>query len=211
MRKILLTISLSIWFTLPLSCALLIPAADAQSVAIPIQNPSFEQITVPLTSMSPCGPVERDVDNIPSWKFVVAPGSGGAGGLLQPNGADVVDVCNVPLAPDGKTIAFAQNTTISQTVQLPAQPVGVYVLKFWVANYFYWYAGRYTVSLGLTTVSDGPLCSNSGHPVGDFTQMTLTCPVRDYPAATMTVSLSSDNNWPTLFDNVSLTFTPEAP
>lgn len=202
-----------LWLPVILSMAGVVPAQQSlQPVTLPVQNPSFEQFNDTLAYADPCGMEERNVSRIAGWKFVVTPGSGGAGGLIQPNGVNVVDVCGpIPPPPDGQTAAFAQNTTISQTLQIPAEPVGVYVLKFWVANYFYWYSGNYTVSLILSSVPDGALCSNSGHPVGEWTQMILTCPVRDHYASTMTLSLASNNNWPMLFDDVQLTFTPEAP
>jgi hypothetical protein len=198
--------------TLVFLCALSLFAVPAQQtpqpVVVPIENPSFEQFTAPLAYADPCGLEERTVADIPAWTFTVVPGSGGAGGLLQPNGESLAArPCNIPFAPDGGTVAFAQNTTISQSVQVPQQPSGLYTLKFFVASYFYWYPGEYTASLSLSTFYESPLCSISGHPVGDFKQIVLTCPVRDKLPGTMTVSLFG-KGWPVLFDDVSLTFTP---
>ena len=185
-----------------------------QPIVIPIQNPSFEQLTEPLTYSDYCGLEERVTAKIPAWKFAVAPGSGGAGGLLQPNGekpAIQSNGCNVPLPPDGQTVAFAQDTTISQIVRVPdlLAGSGIYTLKFYAASYFYWYSGEYTVSLSLSSIDYGhPLCSVSGHPTGDFTQITLVCPINHHYAGDLTIVLYG-KGWPVLFDDVSLTFTQQ--
>lgn len=195
----------AIWFAVAVK-------AQGQAINIPIQNPSFEQLTGPLATVDPCGLEERSVANIPGWKFVTVPGSGGAGGLLKPNGEVTPppsNGCNVPIPPNGQIVAFAQDTTILQTVRVPEflTGSGVYTLKFFVASYFYWYPGQYTASASLSSFYEQPLCEASAHPIGDFTQVTLICPANHHYAADMTIALHG-KGWASLFAGpVSLTFT----
>jgi len=193
--------------------------AGNQPIVIPIQNPSFEQFTAPLTHIDPCGLEERTLVNFPAWKFVAAPGSGGAGGLLKPNGESTntkPNGCNVPLPPDGQMVAFAQSTTISQDLGSSPSVDGVYTLTFYVANYFYWYGSAYSASIVISKTHGSygdtvHLCSTSGYAMGDFTKVTMTCPNQRF-YGDLTISLSAPAgppNWPVLFDDVTLEFTPQ--
>lgn len=188
-----------------------------QSVIVPVQNPSFE----PASTLSgypadPCGLR----GTIPSWNF--GPGSG----VLQQNS------CGIALPPDGVTVAYAgygsvfsQDLGVSPaTIQAwPGKPSyhkeGIYVLKFSVANYFPSYPGYYEAKISFGTQE---LCETTGWGTRNFTQVTLVCPSPGYlivdkalPGGgpvqgqqNLAITFSAQG-WTVLFDDVSLTFTPE--
>lgn len=165
--------------------AFILVQEPVQPITIPVQNPSFEQGTE-------------------GWKW-------GAGSqVFQPAVASPPSH-NIPFppAPDGSTVALAGYGSIFfQDIALPKQPSGIYTLKFSVANYFYYYPGQYVASVSLDSFYRKPLCSVSGHALGDFTQITLLCPVRDQVATTARMTFAV-NGWSEMFDDVSLSFTPE--
>lgn len=181
--------------------ALLIALQIASTpTVVPIQNASFEVSTV-LPDTSTCG--KSTWQNIPGWKFTQP--SGSAYGVIA-------WTCEAP--PDGKNVAFlAYGASMSQDLGIKPQ-AGIYTLKFWVANWFYSYFAGYT-----TTITEGTraVCSTSGLATGDFTEITLVCPVSGYIAnndkgwsspGNLVLSVSNSQEWPLLVDNFSLTFTP---
>lgn len=116
-----------------------------------------------------------------------------------------------PPPPDGSTVALAgYGSFFFQDIAIPARPSGIYALKFSVANYFYWYPGQYVASVSLDSFYQKPLCSVSGHALGDFTEITLLCPVRDQVATNLRMQFQA-NGWSSLFDKVSLEFTAVNP
>lgn len=167
--------------------------------AIPIQNHSFEA-PVNLTTTNSCG---QSSTHVPNWTIQQQP-SGGSGTIAW--------TCEIP--PDGKQVLYLANATASQDLGIPLKDGGYnYTLRFWVADWFYWYPGKYKASF-MTGVTE--LCSTDGYAIGDFAEITLTCPVPYYishyngfsfPPGNIVVSFSA-SGWPVLFDNVSLTFTP---
>jgi len=158
--------------------------ASPQPVSIHIQNPSFEQGTTGWQwSGEPSRPFQPAKETSPTPGFPFPP------------------------APDGSMVAVAgYGATFFQDIAIPARPGGIYTLKFFVANYFYWYPGQYIASVTLDSFYEKPLCSASGHALGDFTEITLLCPVRDQPATNLRISFAG-NRWSSMFDNASLTFT----
>lgn len=174
-----------------ISAALLfIPMQDVpQTFFLPVQNPSFE---------SPAG-----------WKF----SSGSA--IAQ----------SVAFAGYGSS--FSQDLGVSPaTIQAwPGKPSyhkeGIYVLKFSVANYFSSYPGYYEAKISFGTQE---LCETTGWGTRNFKEITLVCPSPGYlivdkalPAGgpvqgqqNLAITFSAQG-WTQLFDDVSLTFTPENP
>lgn len=126
--------------------------------------------------------------------------------------------------------------TFSQTLSMTPKQVqefypgyfhdGMYMLGFSVANWFPSYPGYYTVEIDFGTQE---LCESSGWGTSTFSQVTISCPGSSYIVADkslpgggkvqgaqpfvirFTVNDGSANGgWPLLFQNVTLTFTPEA-
>jgi len=183
-----------------------------QSVVIPIQNPSFEQVSGTLPTVEQCGHWGWDGQGsfrIPGWTWTTTDPGGGTG-VFQPANPNP---CSYELPPDGSIVAYAGGGTVSQDVGMP-QP-GVYVLKFFVANRWYSYPGHYTAAVSIGT---NQLCSTSGFGVGDFTEVTLVCPAPGYLTVDhglgfapghLIISMHSESvGWQLFFDDVSLTFTP---
>lgn len=179
--------------------ASLLMQGGGQPIVVPIQNPSFEEHGTPTTSdgFQHCGQVYY---NIPGWHF-------SAGGVTQ---VATPKTCDIATPPDGSSVANAGwGSTISQDVGPALHGDGVYTLKFYVADYFYWYMGTYKASLFL-----GPyeICSTSGYAMGDFTQVTLVCPDQRLGAGRLKIVFAGTNGFPVVFDDVSpLLFTPENP
>lgn len=197
-----------------------------QPIAISIQNPSFEDHGAVLYPWFCGGSITLAGAPFPGWDSYSAR-------VLAP-ASPRLSSCDFSNPPDGKQMAMIQLGYISQDLGdiraiLPhdvntGETNGVLRLRFSVANYFYWYRGHYSASL-LLTQSDAhvTLCSTSGWGLGDFTEVTLTCPeqrafghliikfesnsdqtfVPDFPGVPATL------NYQMLFDDVSLTFTPE--
>lgn len=170
---------------------------DAQQVAV--QNQSFEQ-AAPLKPDG-CGPW---MNGIPGWTSTLLVPGGGVG-IFQPTNPNP---CEISAPPDGKTVAYLFHAAISQDLG-PAQTNGIYVLKFSVANRFYWYSSQYSASLAVGPIQ---LCSTSGYAAGDFTEITLTCPTqRIYGDLTLTISNNVCSHcygdFMVLVDNTFLNFT----
>lgn len=195
--------------------AALFAQSGGQPINVLIQNPSFEAAILPESS-DQCG---LRSSKVPGW---VA------------NSAIVVtptdqSQCTYSAPPDGHSLVELRYwsgtpASISQDLGsvyslLPhnssGEVIGVYTLKFFVANVFYWYDGHYSATLSLAQIPTGPpsitttLCSTSGIAAGDFTEIIMICPSqRAYGELTLTLS-STTPNWGMVDDNVSLTFTPE--
>jgi hypothetical protein len=193
-------------------------AQQPVSVSVPIQSHSFE----PLSALEgyPSGPCGVSGRTLPGWQF--SPNSG----VFQPNGS-----CGIAPPPDGKTVAYAgYGGTFSQTLTTtpaslqeykPGYSIdGVYVLKFSVANYFPVYPGYYEAKVSFGTQE---LCDTSGWGARTFTQIAVVCPSPGYLVINHTLPESGPvqgtNNfvisfstpvtgWTLLFDDVSLSFTP---
>lgn len=159
--------------------------AGGQPVSIPIENPSFESYA--------------------GWKFE-------SGGRIE-NG--------VALAGYGSSFSQTLSTTPSALQEYrPGYTIdGFYVLKFSVANYFPSYPGYYAAKVSFGTQE---LCETSGWGTRASTQITLVCPSPGYlivdkalPAGgpvqgqqNLAISFSAPG-WTVLFDNVSMTWTPQ--
>lgn len=168
---------------------------SAQTTNIPIQNPSFEQYG--STTQGPCG---LQAARVPGWNTSFGTG------ILVPD----LTLCHLSASPDGKAVLVVNpGYSISQDLPAPStQPRGTYLLRFFVGNYDYQYAGEYTVSLYLSTwTRPDPLCSVSGWAIGEFVQILLTCSLRDWPPGSLKIVFAAEYE-PLLFDKVSLTFTP---
>lgn len=161
--------------------------ASPPAVVIPVQNPSFDQGTA-------------------GWQF------GPDSGVMQST------------AYAGNGGAFSQNLGVSPlAVQKPSPgwqyvTEGVYTLNFSVTNYFPNYPGYYTAEIYFGTQE---LCETSGWGALRSNRVTLTCPSSGYIVIAKSlpnggpVQGSSDlvvkfsvKGWIMLFDDVSLTFTP---
>jgi hypothetical protein len=157
-------------------------------IVIPIPNASFEQGTT-------------------GWTFDVGSRIFDPASETSPTPGEPF-----PPAPDGAIVALVgTNPVVSDPIAIPTRPSGIYTLRFYAANFFYWYPGQYTVSVSLDSFYE-TLCTTSGHALGDFAQITLVCPVRDQPATNLRISFTGSvapTFWPTFFDKFSLTFTPQ--
>src|SRR5437899_10125598 len=114
----------------------LLVQGGGQSVVIPIQNSSFEQVSGTLPTAEQCGRWGWDGQGsfrIPGWTWTTTD-PGGTTGVFQPATANP---CSYELPPDGSIVAYAGAGTVSKDVTaelgIAPQP-GVYVLKFFVAN-----------------------------------------------------------------------------
>lgn len=184
--------------------------AAPQPVTVVIKNPSFED-AIQVQYQKPCGAFTYEV---PQWTI------SGTAAALVPASPRACDFSN---PPDGKQFVIIQNGSISQDLGdisaiLPhdanGEVNGVYTLHFFVANYFYWYPGKYSVSLSLRG-PDQVLCKTSGWGMGDFQDAALVCPSqRKYGHLILTLSSGSatgepyGNGYENLFDKISLSFTP---
>lgn len=196
-----------------LSIALSLAQAAAQPITIPIQNPSFES-PVSMQYQKDCGAFTYETP--PGWTS-----STGTVAVVVPASPRTCDFSN---PPDGKQFALIANGSLSQDLGdvytiLPhdahGEVNGVYAGHFLVGDYFYWYPGQFSASL---TLKCGPankfcaqgttkvLCPVAGWGMGDFTDVTFTCPSqRQYGELILTLG---STGYQMLFDNVSLTFTP---
>lgn len=195
--------------------------AAAQAVNVSIKNPSFEDV-VPAQYQRACGIYTYEVP--PGWTST----TGAAVAILAPTSPRPCDFSN---PPDGKQMLLVQNGTVSQDLGdiytiLPhdahGEVNGFYTVHFFVANYFYWYDGKFSASLSLVPNSSPysskqtiTLCKTSGWAMGDFVDVTFTCTAqRRYGELFITLASGSGtgepygNGYENLFDNVSLTFTP---
>src|SRR6267142_2343531 len=111
--------------------------SEGLSQVVLIQNPSFEQST-PLQP-DPCGPWNSGI--VPNWKVTTSAAGAGVG-IFQPANPNS---CGISLPPDGVAVAYLAHAGISQDLG-PALTNGIYTLKFFVANRFYWYPGQYSAS-----------------------------------------------------------------
>lgn len=130
---------------------------------------------------------------------------------------------------DLSAFTLQKDTTLSRDTGVIASDLqavsrnGVYTLKFSVQNYFTVYPGYYEAKISLG--QNHELCSTDGWATQNFTQVTLVCPSPGYivfdqwpddspfdPNAHLVVSFSNNSvaYWPLMFDNVSLSFTPES-
>ena len=206
--------------TLILALFSLLLQGGGQTVVIPIQNASFEQLPTDFYPSGPqnCGPIGYGHVQGWSYQWVFQP--------LNPN------PCGIAPPPSGVTVAYtAYGGTLSQTLSVTPAGMqeyapgytheGVYVLTFWVANYFPTYPGYFTAKVSFGAQE---LCETSGWGTQIFNQVTAICPSPGY--IIVDKSLDEDGNsgpvqghnnfvitfksggWPVLFDDVSLTFTP---
>lgn len=174
---------------------------QAQPVSIPIQNPSFEA-PANLPNNNQCG--SYTLTPPLGWQFSRTD-SGSDSGVVQ---------WTCETLPEGRMTAFLNHGTLSQDLGVPPQ-FGTYAMKFFVANWFYAYPAKYSASLSIGT---NPVCSTSGYALGDFTEVTLVCPVSNYISVYHRLGFSPGNlfvsvsasgpGWPLLFDDISLTFVP---
>lgn len=196
---------------------LLFASPLCSQTVIPIANHSFED-AAPVASQDACA---VHYYQIPGWAYpsrgviVFAP--------VTPR------TCDFSNPPDGVKMVNLGDASISQDLGdvytlLPhdanGEANGFYTLKVWVAGYFYWYPGHYLVALLLMQSGQTEeLCSTSGWDSGDFTEITLVCPAqRQFGELILTFSSNAAQrfengqlvtiDYPTFFDNVSLTFTP---
>jgi hypothetical protein len=203
------------FFSLLTALSLLLQGS-CPSNTLSIQNPSFEQVSGSPHATS-CG---AEYYPVPGWSGQIH-----ALQLSNPNPCYIA----VP-PPDGQTVGYAgYGGSFSQTLMAtPAQfqdfvhggpAEGVYTLTFWVANYFPHYPGQYDVEVSFGTQQ---LCESYGWGTGAFTKVTMICPASQHlvsgnsepgggPAqgSNPFVITFTVNGWILLFDNVSMTFTPQ--
>jgi len=199
-------------------CLLWMAQGGQQSVVVPIQNPSFETVLSPPGYPSDsCG---LRGPSVSGWQI------GAGSGVFQPTN---LNTCGIALPPDGATVAIAgYGSKFSQTLSTTPSQLqeyrpgyasdGVYTLKFSVANYFPTYPGYYEAKVSFGTQE---LCETSGWGARTFTQVTLVCPASAYIVidkslpggglvqgkSNLAVTFTAPG-WTLLFDNVSLSFTP---
>lgn len=154
--------------------------------------------------------------------------------LLLPQGG--LQPVSIPISNPGK-LGYGQSVTQDLGVspeQLQAIPThlhyyyeGVYVLSFSVKDALGDYPGYYTAEIDFGSQE---LCEMSGWGKVLPAQVTLVCPASNYiafartlpgggpPQGTSDLTVtwtvndgSTDGGWPIVFDNVSLTYTPEVP
>jgi len=188
---------------------------------IAIKNQSFElpvNLHGVVTDPPNCGTYEGDGNGIPGWieQHIV----GGSGGGIARWTCQSV--------PDGSQAAYlGYGMRMVQDLGVQAQ-AGIYTLKFYVANWFLYYPGPYVATIwvgGLDIPNNGvrysnQICTTTGFALYEFEPVTLTCLMPSFIAPTNNgfgwqnfnngdLVISFDGNgWPVLFDNVSLTFTP---
>jgi len=212
--------------TLILALFSLLLQGGGQTIAIPIKNPSFEQVSA-FRYTDSCGT---------GWWFAADWQMGAGSAVFQPANPNP---CWIALPPSGAFVGMAgYGSSFHQTLSISPQDVqgisipnygpawteGFYVLTFSVANYYPKYPGYYTanVSFGMQE-----LCEASGWGTQKFAPVTVVCPGPEYIVGaaslpdggivqgkqqfviTFTVNDGSANGgWPIMFDDVSLTFTP---
>jgi len=201
--------------------------AQSTPVTVNIQNASFEDVSFsPPGGMEECGLANRYV--IPGWTFHHDE-LGSGGGVLRP-ASPPLPGCWPLTAQDGQNVAFAgggesfsQDTGVKPS-ELQVHKDGFYKMKFWVANYFGAYPGYFEGKILLVgSTGTQELCSTDGWAMLHWAEVTLTCPSPYYliydqllipgsppadPNAHLAIVFSA-TGWTVLFDNVSLTFTPE--
>lgn len=191
---------------LPLLLFSLLLQAGGQAVAIPIRNASFE---------APAGRY-----GVPDWTVTVnLPGWGAS--AVQPKSPNPVP------APDGNSVAYVGNSTLSQDLGVKASDLqavsrdGIYTLTFYVGNHFGVYPGYYEAKI---SIGKHELCPISGWATQKWTRVVLSCPAPGYlvfdqwvyPDTTpenshpdnLILSLSV-SGWQLLFDDIQLTFAPQ--
>lgn len=199
--------------------------SGGQPIAIPIQNPSFEEFSIVSTDR--CG---NWSNKIPGWNF----GPGDA--LFQPTGTR----CGTPIPPDGSVVLSLDYSTVSQDLGVKPSELqakanngypgdGLYVLTFYATNLYPVYPGYWEPKLSLgTTDTNGvihieqDLCATDSWKTSGYVQGTLVCTVPRYlvygqllpsgaPAdrnAHLILSLVPLDGWPILIDDFSLKFAP---
>lgn len=219
-----------------ISIALILAASVAQAapqpVVIQIQNPSFERLPSATITHDPCFDSIRAVP--PSWVLTYRDPIWGGIEVRKPL---VGNSCLTPMPPDGSWILLVASSTISQDTGIKPSSLessasgadGDFMMTFLVANEFTVYPGYYEAAIIFGTidpvthiVSGHELCSIDGWAKWQFKEVSLPCSFPGYllgnwpdgsgkadPNAHIIISLSHIKGWPVLFDNVSLTFTPQ--
>jgi len=147
--------------------------------------------------------------------------------VFQP---DNPNACLIALPSDGVTVAYAgYGGTFSQDLGVKPSDLeavsrdGIFVMNFSVANYFTVYPGYYEAKL---SIGAQELCSTDGWATWHTTAVTFVCPSPGYlvydkifPDGFAGGPAPADHNahlkisfvgygWTVMFDDVSLTFTP---
>lgn len=143
-----------------------------------------------------------------------------AGGWILGPGSRIDN--GILIAGYGSSFSQTLSTTPAQLQEykLGYTIEGTYILKLSVVNYFPSYPGYYTAEVSFGTQE---LCETSGWGTKSFTEVTLVCPGPGYLIVDKALPLGgpvqgqqplvikfSVNGWTELFDNVSLSFTPES-
>jgi hypothetical protein len=147
--------------------------AGGQRVYVPITNGSFEQTTAPIWGTDPCGTSGYTAPTlgffIPGWTWQSGTG------VLQPTQPNS---CGIPPPPDGSTWAYVQNATIYNDLGVTPASLqaghrdGLYILEFYVVNYFQSYPGYYTAMI---TFGTQELCKAEGWGRGSVTHVIAVC------------------------------------
>jgi hypothetical protein len=171
-------------------------SASADSIAV--QNGSFETLPptgLPLSCGTGC-----------SYAYGTPPGwtSTGVVGQFQPVGF-------LTGVPDGTTVAFSNNGSLSQDLGVDLDPDTTYLLSVWVGDRTD-SAGAYTILLDAGTTA---LCNSSGSSTalnpGGFADVTCTYTTGSSPlAGDLTVWLIG-NSGQAIFDDVTVTATAPEP
>lgn len=153
---------------------------QAPMLSIPIVNSDFElQPTVPTGTINdPVGCGTYEIGQVPSWTLEQV-GTYGGGGIAHWTCDDGMPNSNVAWLGLGERMY----QLLTEKARL-----GVYVLQFDVAAWFYVYPGNWKAELyqgtadanGKVTLSPAPFCSESGWAFGDMKRITVTCPLPGY-------------------------------
>jgi hypothetical protein len=203
---------------------LILQGGGTVPVPIAIENPSFEEFSVPASS-DQCGTHE--------WFAAGWQASSGALAFQPAN----PNPCGIATPPNGPSVAvvgygssFSQVLAVTplQIERLFNPPTdGTYVFRFLIANYFPKYPGYYEAKI---YVGPHELCSTDGWGPQRFTKITLVCPAPGYLTNTWPNAASpsdgqpsqpanpedhliisfTGNVWPVMIAGpVSLNFSPE--
>jgi PEP-CTERM motif len=179
--------------------ALAFIAVPASADTIAITNPSFETVDpLSLTSTAPGFGIWNN-GPIVGWTI-----TGGGAGSWQPGPA----AFNTPL-PDGKTIAFSNGGTLSQTLSATLSPYTTYTLSAFVGNRLDTLVTDYTIELlagnvVLNSFSD----SNGMITPGTFANESVSYTTGAMPlTSSLGIELMS-NGIQSDFDHVQLSATP---
>ena len=172
--------------------------AAAQQTPITVQNPSFETFAPLIYGGWNSGP-------IPSWNSTSYTGAFLFGSYQPPTTV-------YPSIPDGKTVAYSNGATVTQTLPVSAQAGSIYTLTVFIGHRLDGYITNYTVGLNAGAT---PICSQSGSngtiTAGTFAPITVSCTVpTPAPPGALTISIASAGKQID-FDNVSLTVGPPPP